>query len=336
MIEEVARLHGYDQIEPGLPGGETIPGGLTPFQKFRDEIKNIMSPYLNEVINYSFISEENFQRLLLPQDSDLHNVVRIANPLSEEQAVMRTLLLPGLLQNVSTNLARKNENLGFYEMGAVFNPAESGLPLEKMRLGAVVCGHSDVNWTRHRVEMDFFYLKGIVENLLWKLGLEDCEFVVAQDPSYHPGRSAVLKYYGDELGVIGEVHPLVLQNYDIKQRCCAFELDVEKLFAHKRTRLMVDKIARYPAVERDIAVVLANEVTAAAALKVIKDAEKELLKDVVVFDLYSGEQVASGYKSMAFKMTFQSMERTLTENDINSSVNRIVEQLQKDLSAQLR
>jgi phenylalanyl-tRNA synthetase beta chain len=184
--------------------------------------------------------------------------------------------------------------------------------------------------------MDFFYLKGIVENLLWKLGLEDCEFVVAQDPSYHPGRSAVLKYYGDELGIIGEVHPLVLQNYDIKQRCCSFELDVQRLFAHKRTRLMVDKIARYPAVERDIAVVLANDVTAAAALKVIKDAEKELLKDVVVYDLYSGEQVATGYKSMAFKMTFQSMERTLTENDINSSVNRIVEQLQKDLSAQLR
>ncbi len=336
LIEEVARLHGYDKIEPGLPGGETIPGGLTPFQKFRDEIKNIMSPYLNEVINYSFISEEKFQRLLLPQDSNLRNVVRIANPLSEEQAVMRTLLLPGLLENASTNLARKNENLEFYEMGAVFYPAESGLPLERIRIGAVVCGHSDVNWTRHRVEMDFFYLKGIVENLLWKLGLEDCEFVVAKDFSYHPGRSAVLKYYGDELGIIGEVHPLVLHNYDIKQRCCAFELDVEKLFAHKRTRLMVDKIARYPAVERDIAVVLADEVTAAAALKAIRDAEKELLKDVVVFDLYSGEQVAVGYKSMAFRMTFQSMERTLTDNDINSSVNRIVDRLQKDFKAELR
>ena len=129
LIEEVARLHGYDKNEPGLPGGETTPGGLTTFQKFRDEIKNIMCQHLNEVINYSFISEENFQRLLLPQDSNLRNVVRIANPLSEEQAVMRTLLLPGLLQNVSNNLARKNENLGFYEMGAVFSPAESGLPL---------------------------------------------------------------------------------------------------------------------------------------------------------------------------------------------------------------
>ena len=172
--------------------------------------------------------------------------------------------------------------------------------------------------------------------MLWRLGLEDCEFVVAKDSSYHPGRSAVLKYYGDELGIIGELHPLVLQNYDIKQRCCALELDVEKLFAHKRTRLMVDQIARYPVVERDIAVVMANEVTAAIALKVIRDAEKELLKDVVVFDLYSGEQVAAGYKSMAFRMTFQSLEKTLTENDINSSVNRIVERLQKDLSAQLR
>ena len=336
LIEEVARLHGYDKIEPGLPGGETTPGGLTPFQKFRDEIKNIMSPYLNEVINYSFINEECFQRLLLPQDSNLRNVVRIANPLSEEQAVMRTLLLPGLLHNISTNLARKNENLGFYEMGAVFYPSAKGLPVEKTKLGAIVCGHSDINWTQHRVEMDFFYLKGIVENLLWRLGLEDCEFVVAKDPSYHPGRSAILKYYGDELGIIGELHPVVLQNYDIKQRCTAFELDVEKLFAHRRRRLTVDKIARYPAVERDIAVVLAHEISAAAVIKAIKDAETELLKDVVVFDLYSGEQVAAGYKSMAFRLTFQSTERTLTDNDINSCVNRIMERLQTDFKAELR
>ena len=336
LIEEVARLHGYDKIEPGLPGGETTPGGLTPFQKFRDEIKNIMSPYLNEVINYSFINEECFQRLLLPQGSNLRNVVRIANPLSEEQAVMRTLLLPGLLHNISTNLARKNENLGFYEMGAVFCPAAKGLPVEKTKLGAIVCGHSDINWTQHRVEMDFFYLKGVVENLLWHLGLEDCEFVVAKDPSYHPGRSAILKYYGDELGIIGELHPVVLRNYDIKQRCCAFELDVEKLFAHRRRRLTVDKIARYPAVERDIAVVLAHEISAAAVIKAIKDAETELLKDVVVFDLYSGEQVAAGYKSMAFRLTFQSMERTLTDNDINSCVNRIMERLQTDFKAELR
>ncbi|HHV15669.1 MAG TPA: hypothetical protein GXX58_03735 [Gelria sp.] len=127
-----------------------------------------------------------------------------------------------------------------------------------------------------------------------------------------------------------------MQNYDIKQRCTAFELDVEKLFAHRRRRLTVDKIARYPAVERDIAVVLAHEISAAAVIKAIKDAETELLKDVVVFDLYSGEQVAAGYKSMAFRLTFQSMERTLTDNDINSCVNRIMERLQTDFKAELR
>lgn len=336
LIEEVARLHGYDKIEPGLPGGETIPGGLTPYQKFREETKNLVAQSLNEVVNYSFISEDNFDRLLVPDDSPLRNVVRIANPLSEEQAVMRTLLLPGLLHNVSTNLARKNENLAFFEMASVFYPSEQNLPLEKLKLGAVVCGHSELNWTKQQVAMDFFYLKGIVENLLWHLGLDKCEFVVANDPSYHPGRSAVIKYYGDEIGIIGEIHPLVLQNYDIKQRSCAFELDMEKLYSHRRTRLMIDKIARYPAVQRDIAVVLNNEVTAAEALAVIRDAEKELLKDVVVFDIYTGEQVAKGYKSVAFKMTFQSLERTLTENDINSSVNRIRERLQAEVKAELR
>jgi len=336
LIEEVARLHGYDKIEPGLPGGKTIPGGLTPYQKFREEMKNIVAQSLNEVVNYSFVSEENFDRLLLPQDSPLRKAVRVANPLSEEQGVMRTLLLPGLLQNISTNLARKNENLAFFEMASVFYPSPQGLPGEKLKLGAVVCGHHDLNWTKQRVEMDFFYLKGIVENLLRHLGLEQCEFAVAHDVSYHPGRSAVLRYFGDEIGIVGEVHPLVLQNYDIKQRSCAFELDVEKLYAHRRTRLMVDRIARYPAVERDIAVVLNNEVTAAEVLAVIRETEKELLKDVVLFDIYTGEQVAQGHKSVAFKMTFQSPDRTLTENDVNSSVSRILERLQQDVKAELR
>ncbi len=336
LIEEVARLHGYDKIEPGLPGGETIPGGLTRYQRFRDEIKNIAAQSLNEVVNYSFISEENFDHLLLPPESPLRKVVKVANPLSEEQGVMRTLLLPGLLQNISTNLARKNENLAFFELASVFHPSPQGLPIEKLKLGGIVCGHHDLNWTKQRIEMDFFYLKGIVENLLWHLGLDQCEFAVAHNVSYHPGRSAVLRYFGDEIGIIGELHPLVLLNYGIKQPSCAFELDIEKLYTHRRTRLRVDRIARYPAVERDIAVVLNHKVTAAEALAVIRDAEKELLKDVVVFDIYTGAQVAEGYKSVAFKMTFQSLDRTLTENEINSSVSRILERLQQDVKAELR
>jgi len=336
LIEEVARLHGYDKVEPGLPGGKTIPGGLTPYQKFREEVKNIVSQSLNEVVNYSFINGTSFDHLLLPSDSPLRKAVRVANPLSEEQGVMRTLLLPGLLQNVSINLSRKNENLAFFEMASAFYPSSEGLPAEKLKLGGIVCGQHNTNWTKHLVEMDFYYLKGIIENLIWHLGLDQCDWVVANNPSYHPGRSAVLKYFGDEIGIIGEVHPLVLQNYDIKQRSCAFELDVEKLYTHRRTRRMVDKIARYPAVERDIAVVLKNEVTAAEALAVIRDTEKELLKDVVVFDIYTGEQVASGYKSVAFRMTFQSMDRTLKEDDIIASVSRILERLQQDVKAELR
>jgi len=338
LIEEIARLHGYDKIEPALPEGETTPGGLTPYQKLQNEIKNIISQSLNEVINYSFISMEELQRLLLPENSPLLNVVKLANPLSEEQGVMRTLLLPGLLNNISSNLARKNQNLAFFEMGSVFipNPESKGLPLEKLKLGAIVCGHSELNWTKQKVDMDFFYLKGILENLLWHLGMDEAEFVVAHNPSYHPGRSAVIKYYGDEIGIIGEVHPLVLSNFDIKLRTCAFELDVEKLFIHQRTRRMVEQIARYPAVERDLAVVLDNNVTAAQALAVIKETEKELLKDVIVFDVYTGEQVKSGYKSVAFKMIFQSMERTLTDNDINNCIERIIKRLQQVLKAELR
>ncbi|KUG04924.1 phenylalanyl-trna synthetase beta chain [hydrocarbon metagenome] len=335
LIEEVARLYGYNNIPDTLPLGINQ-GGLTDYQRFRDQIKEVMSSYFYEVINYSFISPQLFDRILLPTDSSLRNVIQIANPLSEEQSVMRTLLLPGILENVSRNMARRNQNLNFFEMGAVYYPSDDRLPDEKLKLGAVVAGRVDLNWLKNQVPMDYYYLKGIVEILFRELGIKDYIFKGQELPGYHPGRTACIICKGQEIGVIGEVHPLVMDNFDISDKACAFELDVETMFKLKGQKTMMEQIAKYPAVERDIAILIGQDVKASEAIAVIKASEPELLQDVIVFDIYTGEQVPEGYKSAAFRLTFQSMERTLKEEDINSLVDAILSSLQEQVQARLR
>lgn len=337
LIEEVARLHGYENIESTLPYGNTTRGGLTQFQSFREDIELFMANYLNEVITYSFITPRYFDQLCLPSDSNLRNVVHLENPLSEEQSVMRSLLLPGLLDTLSRNLARKNSSLAFFEIGSVFLPQKGQeLPDEVLKLGAVVAGRLDSNWLHNNVEMDFYYLKGIVENLMQELGIEDISFVGVKDPSYHPGRSALIISGERVLGVIGEVHPTVRQSFAIKPRACAFELDMKTLFELSSRRVMKNEITRYPAVERDLAILAKNEIQAMQVIKLIKEYGGELLQQVVVFDLYSGEQVPEGFKSLAFRISYQSNERTLTEEEVNLSIDNVVKGLEKDLDAHLR
>ncbi|MDD3268478.1 MAG: phenylalanine--tRNA ligase subunit beta [Syntrophomonadaceae bacterium] len=336
LIEEIARLHGYENIPASLPQGDTTQGGLNNYQYFRNRVKNVMARSLHEVINYSFINPNFADRLLLPVESPLRNIIKLANPLSEDQSVMRTLLLPGLLENITTNLARKNQNLAFFETGAVFYPVNNELPLEKLKLGAAVAGRSQSNWLKKQVDMDFYFLKGILEDLLWELGIRDYCFVEGQEASYHPGRTARLICQGQELGIIGEVHPLVLQNYDIKTRTCTFELDLDELFKQMVGKKMMESITKYPAVERDIALLMAADVTASRVLEVIKASGQELLQDLVVFDIYAGEQVPPGYKSMALKLTFQSAERTLTDAEINECIGKIMQDLQSQIKAVLR
>lgn len=336
LIEEVARLYGYENIPAELPLGITTPGGLTPFQKFRDNLASFMASSFYETVNYSFVSARFFDMMRLPQDSPLRDAVRLANPLSEEQSIMRTMLSPGLLETLSRNLARKNSNLALSEMGSVFYPREGAQPEEVLKLAAVVAGRQEAGWFRSEIDMDFYYLKGIVEKLLDRLGVPDVRWALSEDPSYHPGRSAVMICHNEVLGNIGELHPLVLQNFDIKLRACAFELDVHKLFELSQLKVMVEGVPRYPAVERDLAIVVKEDLKAIDALNVIREAGGSLLKNVLIFDVYSGEQVAEGYKSIAFKMTFQAEDRTLTEAEINNSMDQIRAQLGIRVNAVLR
>lgn len=335
LIEEVARLYGYDRIAASLPGSSTR-GALTPYQSFKDKLQNLMARTFFEIVNYSFITPRYFDMLGLAADSPLRQVVKVANPLSEEQSVMRTLLLPGMLDAVSRNLARRNSNLAFYEQGNVFYPRGEGLPEERLKLSAVVAGKLETNWLKQNVEMDFFYLKGILENILAQLGIEYVSYQPAVQPAYHPGRTAVIQADGLELGVIGEVHPSVTQNFGIKPRVCSFELDVDRLYDLSSRRVMMDSITKYPAVERDLALLMQVEIPAVEVMNVIKEAGTELLHSIVLFDVYAGDQVADGFKSMAFRMTFQSKERTLTDTEITAMMEGIIAALEQKLQAALR
>lgn len=335
LIEEIARLYGYENISASLPYGNATRGGFDEYQRFRETVRNICAESLYEVINYSFINPAFLDRLMIPGDSVLRNVVKVANPLSEEQSVMRTLLLPGLLENISKNQARRNSSLNFFEIGSVFYPAD-GLPEQRLKLGAAVTGTSEMNWLKKQVEHDFFYLKGILEDLLGRININAVSFEAAHIPGFHPGRAASVLAGGQEIGIIGELHPRVLANFDLKDRACVFEIDIDLLFQLKGQRVMTESITRYPGVERDIAVLLKEEVKAARAVEVIETSDRELLRDVVVFDIYKGKQVPAGFKSMAFRLKLQSDERTLTEEDVNQVVHKLLKNLQEQVGAVLR
>jgi len=335
LIEEIARLFGYDQIPTAYPVELTTPGGLTDYQKFRDLVKDIMSRHMLEVINYSFISPRLYDHLLLPEDSEYRQCIKIANPLSEEQSQMRTLLIPGLLETVSRNLARKNQSLAMYEMGAVFGWDAEGQPREILKLAGIVCGKTAANWIKNGVEMDFFYLKGILENLFGQLGIE-ANFIEHRSTSFHPGRTALILANGTRVGIMGEIHPQVNRNFQIKERVCAFELNAEKLFAQYNPQKKMKNISKFPAVDRDLALLVNKDVKVKQILDVVREAGGELLQEVRVFDIYEGEQIPPGYKSIALRGIFQSLERTLTEAEVNEAMENIISALQKSGLANLR
>ncbi len=335
LIEEIARLYGYENIASTLSEGTTTQGGLDGYQLFRKKATSLLAKNMLEVVNYSFINKNIFDKLLIPEESKLRQVVKVANPLSEEQGVMRTIILPGLLTNISQNLARRNESLSFFEIGSVFTPQTQGLPDEKLKIGALVSGNSEVNWLKHKIGYDFFYLKGILEDFLNGLGIKDYEFTAASHPSYHPGRTAKILVNGAEMGIIGEIHPTVVENFDIKQAVCAFELDLDGLYQLTPDKPSLEAITKYPAVERDIAIVVHEDITAAQVINSIKENGSKLLRNIVVFDMYTGEQVPKEHKSLALQLKFQAVEKTLTENEVNEIVDKILIEL-GELGAKLR
>lgn len=337
LIEEVARIYGYDRIPATLPKGATTVGQLTPWQRFVDQVRIYMSQSLMETINYSFIHPGSWDALRLPADSSYRNCVQIANPLSEDQSVMRTMLLPGLLNAVARNLSRQNESVLLYETGRVFYPTqEKNVVKEKVALAGAISGKLGANWLKLDGTLDFYFLKGVLDTMFAHLGVDIAYAPTAEVPYLHPGRGAQLCADGKVLGLIGEVHPEVQKNFSIKERTCVFELDMEALFELYSGRMMMQRFSRFPMVSRDLAILVQSDVTAGAILDAVKALQLECLVQDRIFDVYAGAQVEAGKKSVALKFVFQAPDRTLTDAEIADYMQKITEQLQEKVGAAIR
>ncbi|SHE32740.1 phenylalanine--tRNA ligase subunit beta [Desulforamulus putei] len=338
LVEEVARLYGFNRIPETLPFGASTQGIRTTEQQLTWDIRDVMTACgFHEVITYSFVHPRVFDLMNLPEDSRFRSAVRLQNPLSEEQSVMRTVLVPSLLEVLQRNLNRRVQKGALFEIARVFYPVEGQpLPEEIPVLAAVAIGNMPKTWNQPSRPMDFFFMKGVAEQLMDSLGVPGVAFTRHQDPSFHPGRCARIEVNGQLLGVVGELHPDVIENYDLGGRAVALKLDLKVLAQVNRPVKQYQGLPKFPMVERDLAVLVKQDVPAAEMLSIIKKAGGNLLKKVDIFDVYQGSQVPEGYKSVAFSMKFQAPDRTLTDEEINDKMQRITNSLTAQTGAVLR
>jgi len=330
LVEEVARLYGYDRIGMTLPRLD-VWGAKTNAQMIKDRVKfELLSSGVDEMLSYSFVSRKELDKINAPEHSLLRNQVALINPLGEEFSVMRTTLVPNLLEVLARNSNRKNKNVRLFEIGSIFIPREipiTQLPIEKESLVIGAIGEHE----------DFFTLKGIVEGVLGGLGIENYTFEKESNhPTYHKGRCANILWNGHVLGILGEVHPTVLENYDLVERAYVADLDYNILLQLAKEEKKYRAIPKYPAVERDIAVLVKDEVTSYQIEEVVKRIGRPLLESVKMFDMYKGKQITEGYKSVAYALVFRAEDRTLVDEEVNKIFNKILKTLEEEIGAQLR
>ncbi|GAB6099164.1 phenylalanine--tRNA ligase subunit beta [Halanaerocella petrolearia] len=337
LIEEVARLYGYDEIEPANSKAEVKQGKKTLAQKLADKTRTILTNLgLFEAQNYSFTNPKAFDQLNLSKDHSLRDVIQLNNPVSEEHTVMRTTLLSDVLDNIAVNASRKVDDVRVFELGKVFIPQDSQeLPKEELKLSAAVMSTELPD--KWQVDAPaFFYLKGILEDYFTNLGIEDFKFSAAQVSYLHPGRTAEVIIAGQKVGYLGEVHPDVQENYGLETRITVFEIDFNSIVTVATAKRKYTQFPKYPALMRDIALVVKEEVTHQQIEDVIKEIGEEILEGVELFDLYQGEQIPDGYKSLAYSLSYRVADRTLTDKEVNKVQNKIEEELDKRLEAKIR
>ncbi len=323
IAEEVARFYGYDKIPLTLPTGEATTGKL-PFKLRIEQKARDIAEYcgFSQGMCYSFESPKVFDRLLLDQDDPARAAISIANPLGEEFSVMRTLSLHGMLISLATNYNRRNKNVRLYELGNIYVPKAlplTELPDERMQFPLGMYGDGD-----------FFTMKGVIEEFFDSIGL--CG-KLTYDPNagrnfLHPGRQANVVYKGCVLGYLGEVHPEVCDNYDMKTRAYVAVLDMPSVMPHATFDRKYEGIAKYPAVMRDISMVVPKEIMVGQIEDVIAQRGGKILEDYQLFDIYEGDQIKAGYKSVAYSITFRAKDRTLEEADITAAMKKILNGLE--------
>jgi len=330
LVEEIARMYGYDKIGSTLPNFNSW-GARTTIQNIEEQVKlELISNGVDEILSYSFVSKRELDKINLAADSFLRNQVELINPLGEEYSVMRTSLIPNVLEVLSRNNNRKIDQVRIFEIGSIFIPKQVpivDLPIEKKMLVIGVYGE----------EENFFTLKGIVENVLDELSIKDYYFEKESNhPTYHTGRCANIILGDQIIGVMGETHPVVNENFSQQKRTYIADIDFTLLLSLAENEKKYKAIPRYPAIERDIAVLVSDEITSLQIEKIVKITAGNLLESVKLFDMYKGRQIADGYKSLAYSLIFRSEDRTLVDEEVNKIFDKVLKALEEEVNAQLR
>lgn len=330
LIEEVGRIYGYDHVVGKLPMLKTKEGSYSKKEKLIKEIRRRLQGLgLSQVITYSLVKKEDVNKYTNFENED----IVLLDPLAEDRKYLRKSLIPSLLSVWEYNISRKQKDLAIFESGNIYYK-EKDEYIERPMISGLLYGNNTQNiWQNHIVKIDFYYVKGIIENLMKYLGFNQrYSFEVENLPKeFHPGRSCALKIDKEIIGYFGQVHPK-----ECKKEVYVFELDLLKIMSHKVRMLKAKEIGKYPSIIKDVAFIVSKDLSSQTVTNLVKKAGGRLLTAIDIFDVYTGENVASDQKSLAYKLTFSSLERTLTEEEVMEVFNHIIDKVTKELHASIR
>jgi phenylalanyl-tRNA synthetase beta chain len=340
LIEEVARLNGFDRIPATMPIAQVVSDRPTRHQQLEKRVRDILVDHgMNEIINFSFTAPDAASKLMLAPDDPRRVSIKLANPIVDEQSVMRTTLLPGLLETVARNINFRSLDLKLFEMRRVYLPVDGDLmPREPLFVVGALTGSRDgAGWSQTNDPVDFYDAKGIIENLLELLNIGGISWSPdTPEPYFHPGKSCNVFSGRERIGSIGEIHPTVQENFGLEKTVLCFELDFEKLVRLSRTKLTISAPSRFPDSTRDIAMLAPDALLVEKIIGCVNSVKAKEIESVLIFDLYRGKGIPEGYKSVAIRIRYRSYERTLTDDEISVLHKKVTDGLVGKLQVTLR
>lgn len=339
IAEEVARIYGYDNIPNRTPWANLNSGTMSDKKLLFKAIRNsLVDRGLSEVITFSFMHPDSLKKLLLPETDSRYQAVPIMNPITEDFPVMRTTLIPSILDVAARNIAQKNQDLWIFESGAVYQPKSlpiTELPTESYRVTGLMMGKTnEVQWEEAQRETDFYDVKGVLERMLADSRFE-ATIERSTEPYLHPGVSAQYVVDGTVIATFGELHPQVMKAYDLHGKAYIFDIDVSAILNIPKGHLQYKEISKFPGTSRDLAIVAPKEITSQDIIRLIYQHGGEHLERAFIFDVYEGEHIEAGHRSLAYNLSFRSNEGTLTDEDIQPNIDEIIEAL-NEIGCKLR
>ena len=332
IAEEVARIVSYDNIAPTIPVAILSSGGMTPKKALTKEVTHYLAHAgLSQIITFSFMHKDGLTNMMLPEGDNRYTAIPILNPISEEFPYMRTTLVPAVIEAAKRNIAQQNKDLWLFETANVYEP--KSLPLTEvpherpMACGIMMGKVTEAAWNQAQRDTDFYDVKGVVDGLLAKLGLTQYNIQPSSESYYHPGVSAHYTVNGVTIANYGELHPQVVKNFDLSGKVYMFEIDLEAVLSIIVPPFRYQSFSKFPGTSRDLAIVAPVSVTSGDIVALIKEHGGEYLESVSIFDVYEGEHIEAGYRSLAYNLQFRSMEGTLNDEDIDGAIQAIIDAL---------